>query len=125
SDAYLRARIRIAVSMCRMNAAKLLALAVCYGNADSGVTFANLYRDAVQGNPENWEQYYRCSASYNCTARLKRIQAPMLLMFGKKDRKFYRYADILQKQLPHRKLVMVRGVHHQLPTKAGAAVSES
>lgn len=125
SDAYLRARIGIAVSLCRMNAKRALALAICFGNADSSTTFANLYREAMRGNAENWEQYYRFSLSYNGTARLKRISAPVLLMFGKKDRKFYRYADILRRQLPNNKLVMVRGVHHQLPTKAAVAVSET
>ena len=124
-DPILRARIGIAAAMCRMNAGRLLALAICFGNADSGTTFANLHREAARGNSVNWEQYYRCSLEYNCTARLKQLRLPVLLVFGEKDRGFHRYAGILKRELPDCRLVIVPGAHHQLPTKAGAAVSEA
>ena len=123
SDAYNRGRLSLAVTACRMRAKQLIAYAICRGNADSKTTFNNLYREAMRGDIDNWEQYYHYSMTYSCTDRLRHIHHPMLLMYGRTDFSFHRYAKLLQKELLLTKTVNVNGVAHQLPTKAGAAVS--
>ena len=123
SDTYNRTRLNMAISACKLKAKKAIAYAICNGNSDSSTTFGNLYREAMRGDIENWEQYYRYSLSYNCTSRLRQIHAPMMLVYGKKDRSFYQYARKLQSELPNNKLIVVNGVAHQLPTKAPVAVS--
>lgn len=123
SDPYNRARLKAAVAMCNRRAKGVLAYAICRGNADREETFANLFREAMRGDPDNWRQYYSASAAYRCTARLSRIHHPVLLMYGKQDRGFYRYARLLQKELLLNQLTVVKGVSHQLPTKARGAVN--
>jgi pimeloyl-ACP methyl ester carboxylesterase len=124
SDLYLRGRIALAVSMCQMKAKRALLYAICSGNADSTVTFQHLCRDAKLGQVMNWRQYYQCSLNYNCTYRLGEIKKSMLLVYGKKDRSFYRYADILERKLASNKLILIRGVSHQIPTKAALSMNE-
>ena len=48
----------------------------------------------------------------------------MLLVYGRKDHSFYRYADLLERKLPNNKLVLIRGVSHQIPTKAALSMNE-
>lgn len=124
SDFYLRARIKMAVSMCKLKARNALVYAICRGNADRRHTFYQLSRDARLGKVANWRQYYNYSLVYNCTERLGEIRKPMLLIYGKKDHSFYRYADILEQGLPNNKLVLIQGVSHQIPTKAALSLEE-
>lgn len=124
NDYYLRARIKLAVSMCKLKAKNALVYAICRGNADRSHTFYQLSRDAKLGKITNWRQYYKYSLVYNCTDRLGEISKPMLLIYGKKDRSFYRYADILERKLPMNKLVLIQGVSHQIPTKAAQSMEE-
>jgi pimeloyl-ACP methyl ester carboxylesterase len=124
SDFYLRARIALAVSMCRLKAKKTLLFAICRGNADRNVTFKQMRTDAKVGKLDNWRQYFEYSLHYNCTNRLKEILKPMLLIYGKENHSFYRYADILERELPYNKLVLIRGVSHQIPTKAALSMNE-
>lgn len=124
SDVYLRARLKLAVSMCRLSARKPLIYAICRGNADRQATFRQLFKQAKEGKLLNWQQYYEYSLQYNCTNRLAEIHLPMLLVYGKKDRSFYKYADILEQNLPINKLVLIRGVSHQIPTKAALSMNE-
>jgi pimeloyl-ACP methyl ester carboxylesterase len=123
SDLWLRGRIAMAVSLCRLGAKQTLGYAICRGNADSNVTMGNLYREAMKGDLGSWEQYYRYSLDYNCTSRLKYIDAPVLLVYGKKDSSFHRYAGLLQSELPNSKTVIVSKATHQLPTKWATATS--
>lgn len=124
TDVYLKARIALGVSMCRLKAKNSLMYAICRGNADRNATFHQLRSDAKLGKLVNWRQYYEYSLHYNCTDRLGEIRKPMLLVYGKKDRSFYRYADILERKLSNNKLILIRGVSHQIPTKAALSLNE-
>jgi pimeloyl-ACP methyl ester carboxylesterase len=124
SDFFLRTRIKLAISMCRLNAKNPLIYAISRGNADRNATFQQLSKDAKLGRLVNWQQYFEYSLHYNCTARLADIRQSMLLIYGKKDLSFYRYADILERKLPNNKLVLIRGVSHQIPTKAALSMNE-
>ncbi|MEX1031197.1 MAG: alpha/beta hydrolase [Paenibacillaceae bacterium] len=124
SDLIIRTRIALAVSMCRLKAKNTLMYAICRGNADRNATFQQLNKDAKLGKLVNWQQYYEYSLYYNCTDRLAEVRHPMLLIYGKKDRSFYRYADMLERKLPNNKLVLIRGVSHQIPTKAALSMNE-
>lgn len=122
SDVYNLTRLKLATAFCTVQRYKTLAYAVCRGNADSPETFANLFREALRGHPDNWQQYYAASGVYNCTGKLSRIHHPMLLVYGKKDHSFHRYARLLQRELLLSEWKVVRGVSHHLPTKAPRAV---
>lgn len=118
TDWYNIARLGLAVGMSSIRAKKLLSAAICYGNSDMSQTYMNLYRGAIHGNVYNMKQYYAYSMKYNCTAKLKRIKQPVLLLYGQKNKSFYRYAELLQRELPNASLHFLSGVSHQLPTKA-------
>lgn len=123
SDWYNRARLRAAQALCGVFRGRLLAWAVCRGNADGKAAFGRLYREAMLGHPENWRQYYKASADYRCTGKLAAIRHPILLVYGGKDRPFRRYARILQRELVRADMRTVEGAPHQLPMKAPDAVN--
>lgn len=117
SDWYQKARVTAAVQLSRPVLVRLLALGITWGNADAGQTFRNLFRDARKGSGEQFRQYYRLSKRYNCTGLLPRIKAPVLLVYGQKDKGFHRYAKKLFRQLPKPTLIMIPNAKHQIPTK--------
>lgn len=117
SDYWLRGRIALAIALTAMKAKSLLAWAISFGNADSRTTYRNLKRTAMRGDVSNWKQYYQASLKHRCTEQLKSIQAPMLLIYGEKDKGFHRYAVKLQRYLPHYHLYWLKGAKHQIPTK--------
>lgn len=125
SDFVLRTRIRLASGLSRtMPLTRLLMWGIARGNADNGMTFRNLLRDAARGYRPNIHQYYRYSLDYNCTKRLSRLRAPVLLIFGRKDGGFRRYRRKLEKELPACESVLLPSDKHQIPTKSALAMNE-
>ncbi|CAM3426272.1 alpha/beta fold hydrolase [Marinicrinis lubricantis] len=118
SDPWLKFRISMAERMCDMKAKKLLSWAISYGNADMDITYRNLMESALKGNLENMKQYYSISKQFCCTDSLRYLKIPQLLVYGEKDKAFHRYAKMLKKELPSSQLYYIRGLRHQLPTKA-------
>ncbi|MDF2718603.1 MAG: alpha/beta hydrolase, partial [Paenibacillus sp.] len=119
SDFILRSRIRAAAGLSRLRPlARALMRGIAWGNADSRMTYRNLLRDAKQGDTANIHQYYEYSLNYNCTMRLSELKAPVLLLYGKKDRGFKRYREKLERELPECEVNLIDGEKHQLPTKA-------
>lgn len=119
SDWWLNARLAAATISMRSGLKKLVNMAVSWGNRDSSQTFRQLSGSAAYGDARNIAEYYAASKTYACTRRLQQIKQPMLLVYGQKDRSFYRYAEILHHHLPNSSLYFMRNVGHQLPTKAG------
>ncbi|CAM3981818.1 alpha/beta hydrolase [Paenibacillus alkaliterrae] len=126
SDFILRNRIRIASGLSKWKIAiRMLMLGITWGNSDNIPTFRKLLNDSKSGDNRNIHQYYRYSLNYNCTKQLSRIKAPVLLLYGDKDRGFKRYSRKLQKGLRNCKLVTFRKEKHQLPTKAAVEMNEA
>lgn len=126
SDIMLKSRIRLAAGLSSTKAlTRLLMWAIAWGNADSGITFRNLLQDALRGNMANIHQFYKYSLGYNCTKRLSQVQAPVLLLYGKKDRGFDRYRQKLGQELPNCDVYILKNEHHQLPTKAALTMNET
>jgi len=122
----LKNRIRLAVGLSRWNpTARLLMYAISWGNADSSITFRNLLSDAKQGSIRNIHEYYEYSLAYNCTDQLHSIKAPMLLLYGEKDRQFRRYFHKLQQGLKQYELILLPDQKHQLPTKASGEINQA
>lgn len=125
SDFVLKSRIRVAAGLSRMKMmTKMLMYGISWGNADSGLTYRNLLQDAKRGNIDNIHQYYQYSLRYNCTERLSELRAPVLLMYGGKDRGFKRYLGKLKKKLPECDVHVLGGEKHQIPTKAAVEMNE-
>jgi len=120
----LKNRIRLAAGLSRWKLTnRLLMLAIAWGNADSRLTFSKLLQDAKNGSARNIQQYYLYSIDYNCTKALKSIEAPVLLLYGEKDRQFRRYYHKLQHQLRLYELILLPDQKHQLPTKASSELN--
>jgi pimeloyl-ACP methyl ester carboxylesterase len=122
-DRRLRSQIRMVAGLMRLRLERLANMALSWGNKDSAQTFRNLYKSAKRGDRRNILEYFNLSLTYNCTKQLSRIKQPVLLVYGQKNRSFYRYAEILHHNLPASSLYFMRGVGHQLPTKAGDRVN--
>jgi len=117
-DFYLRKRISAAIKLANPITLSFLAKAITYGNADSRETFTLLYNEAIKGDARNINQYYKNSLIYSCTEQLEKIELPILLIYGKKDKSFYRYANLLRSKLPKSNLIFLDKKKHQIPTKA-------
>ena len=124
SDFYLRKRISLAVKLANPRTFSFLAYAITYGNSDTKETFEKLYKEAVKGDVRNINQYYQYSMEYNCTNQLENIKHPILMVYGKKDKSFQRYANLLQKKLPFNELRFLSKEKHQIPTKAAQELNQ-
>lgn len=100
-----------------------LGFTIAWGNADNRLTFDHLRNEAHHGDPAKWKEYSRCCLTFDCADRLFRIKQPMLLIYGERDHQFHRYAHLMHDQLPDSELYFIRGMRHQLPTKAPEKVS--
>jgi len=123
-DWYLKRRILLARSISKAGAGRLLASVISWGNSDTQETFRELLKEALKGDPKNIEQYYRYSLIYNCTHQLTRIDFPILLVYGTKDKSFHSYANLLHEKLPISDLKFLQNEKHQLPTKAAKEVNQ-
>lgn len=124
SDRKLRNRIRLGSVISRVGAVGTLALSIAWRQARARLSLLRLlYSDAKKGNAKNADQYYKYSLRYNCTARLRNIPHPVLLVYGEKDKQFYRYAQMLHQQLPNNELVFIKNISHQIPTRAAKTLN--
>jgi pimeloyl-ACP methyl ester carboxylesterase len=123
SDVYLRNRISLAIKLANPRTLSLLAYAITYGNSDTKETFRKLYNEAVKGDARNIHQYYQYSLKYNCTNQLENIELPILLVYGKKDKSFHRYANLIKEKLPGSDLTFIDKEKHQIPTKAAGELN--
>lgn len=114
----LKSQILLASALTYMGVKRPVAWGVSTTNADMPITYGNLYRRAMEGDPRNWQQYYRYSLEYSCTDRLPLIHQPVLLINGEKDKRFEPYAAILRANLPNVEQAYIRRMSHQVPTKA-------
>ncbi|MFE4810053.1 hypothetical protein ACFQ9Y_02630 [Peribacillus simplex] len=53
---------------------------------------------------------------YNCTQQLEKINLPILLVYGKKDKPLHHY--VLNERLPCTELKFIDLAKHPIPTKA-------
>jgi pimeloyl-ACP methyl ester carboxylesterase len=124
SDFYLIKRLSLAIKLANPRTFTLLAHAIAWGNSDTKDTYRKLFNEAVKGNAQNIKQYYQYSLEYNCTSNLKNIELPILLLYGKKDKSFHRYANFLSEKLPFNTLKFLSKEKHQIPTKAAEKLNK-
>ena len=122
-DIYLRNKITLGSKLASKGAKSVLAWSMSWSNSDTLPLFKTMVKEASRGKIENMEQYFRYSMEYNCTSQLKHINKPMLLVFGKKDKPFFKYASILQKNLPDNHLYFINE-SHRIPTKAAKELNQ-
>lgn len=118
SDLYNKSRLWAAIALSKLRATGLLSAAITWGNADNRRTFRQLYKTAAAGDRLHLHQYYEASYGYRVTDRLHRIQSPVLLVYGEKDRSFRKYAEIMRRKIVNRELYYIPGAKHQIPTKS-------
>lgn len=122
-DEYLRKRISMAIKLAAAGAKKILAWTISIGNADTKELFKSMFSEACKGDIRNMEQYFRYSLQYSCTQRLSEIPHPVLLVYGKMDKSFHQYAQLLHEKLPNNELRLIEE-SHRIPTKAAKELNE-
>ncbi|MCH6266883.1 alpha/beta fold hydrolase [Neobacillus citreus] len=122
-DWYNEKRIILARLLAKAGAKRLLALAISWGNSDDKKIFKAMYQEALNGDTRNIAQYYNYSLQYNCTNQLHTINHPVLLIYGKKDKSFHKYAKILNEKLPNNELKFIYE-KHQIPTKSAPNLNQ-
>lgn len=124
SDWKLRNEISLGRIFSRIGAVRTLAMSISWAQANRNLSLAwKLYNDAIKGNANNIKQYYQYSLHYNCTARLKQIHHPVLLVYGEKDKQFHPYAKLLSQELHKNELYFIKQTNHQIPTKAAGKLN--
>ena len=123
-DKYLKKKISLGMSLASKRAVPVLALSISWSNSNTQKLFNKMFNEALKGDARNIEQYYRYSLHYNCTHQLEKINLPILLVYGKKDKPFYYYAKLLHEKLPNKELKFIEHVKHQIPTKAANDLNE-
>jgi pimeloyl-ACP methyl ester carboxylesterase len=122
---YLKNLVRLAVAMANRLTLSLLAVSIAKGNADCLDTYQKLYKDAILGDHNRIQEYYQYSLTYRCSIdRLASIDHPMLLLYGDQDSRFRKNANILRNHLRDNNCYWIKGLTHQLPTKAAKKVNE-
>ncbi|WP_428912312.1 alpha/beta fold hydrolase [Niallia sp. Krafla_26] len=122
SDWYLEKRISMASLLSKPRMIGLLGLAISWGNSNTKENFRHMYRESLKGDSRNIKQYYSYSLRYRCTHQLDRIHHPILLIYGKKDKTFHKYAKILHEKLPYNQLKFI-DEKHQIPTKSATELN--
>ncbi len=122
-DKYLTRRISLAIKLANARTLSVLALSVSWSNSNSRESFRKILKEALKGEARNIEQYYRYCLQFNCTNQLQKIDHPILLVFGAKDKSFHYYANLLHEKLPRNELMFIRNEKHQIPTKAAAELN--
>ncbi|MCM3767585.1 alpha/beta fold hydrolase [Neobacillus niacini] len=117
-DWRLRNRIRIAKTLVKFGALPALARSIANSNSDTEELFETMLLEAKKGNARNILQYYNYCLNYNCTEQLDKIHKPISLIYGEMDKPFSPYAQLLQKKLSQNEITFVKGMKHQVPTKA-------
>ncbi|MCD9025364.1 alpha/beta fold hydrolase [Cohnella silvisoli] len=120
----LRNKIFLGAVFSKIGAVGSIAFSNAWTQAENISLFLELFNDAKKGNARNAEQYYRYSLNYNCTAQLREIHLPVLLVYGEKDKHFHPYAKMLQQRLPQSELIFIKNVDHRIPTKAPGPLNE-
>lgn len=123
-DKYLKKKISLGMSLAIKGAVPVLALSISWSNSNTIELFRKMFKEARKGNARNIEQYYRYSLHYNCTHQLEKINLPILLVYGKEDKPFYYYAELLHEKLPCKELKFIDHAKHQIPTKAASNLNE-
>lgn len=125
SDPHLRKKIALGVKLAHAGAVPLLAWSISWSNSKNTLKLFNKMRtEAQKGDAQNIEQYYQYSLKYNCTNQLHQISLPVLLIYGKKDKPFHKYAKQLHQQLPNNELTYIEKADHQIPTDAANELNE-
>lgn len=118
SDRSLKNKILLAIALAKLKAISALAVTTSWTNTNTKSSFWKMLKEERQGTVNNIEEYYRYGLTYNCTNKLGKIKSPILLVYGKKDQGFYRYAKLLHDKLPQNEIKWIEQVKHQLPTEA-------
>lgn len=124
-DKYLKQKISLGISLANKDAVPILALSISWSNSNTGKLFNEMFNDALKGDARNIGQYYHYSLHYNCTNQLEKINLPILLIYGKKDKPLHHYANLLHEKLPCTELKFIEHAKHQIPTKAANGLNES
>lgn len=123
SDWVLKGKIKAATILTKFKALSLLAMYVSLSNSNTKSSFHEMVKEEKKGTPKNIKEYYQYSLSYHCTNNLGNIKKPILLVFGKKDKGFYRYARLLHERLPNNELRWIQNGKHQLPTHSAGQLN--
>ncbi|WP_235550754.1 alpha/beta fold hydrolase [Paenibacillus sp. Soil787] len=125
TDSYNISRLWLAAQMASSRIfMKLLRRVITFGNADKDKTYLNLYESSLSDAADDVKSYYEQSLTYTCTRHLRRIQHPILLIYGQMNRSFHRYANLLHTELPHSSLYFIKGAKHQIPIKNSSKMND-
>jgi pimeloyl-ACP methyl ester carboxylesterase len=118
SDWCLRSLISLGRTLAKTGAISTIALSAAWSHSDTRKLFWKLFRDAKSANAKNVEEYYQSCLNYNCTNQLQKIDLPVLLIYGGRDKIFHKYGNILHSMLSYSELDFIPNILHQIPTKA-------
>ncbi|MFY0545122.1 alpha/beta fold hydrolase [Brevibacillus sp. H7] len=118
NELYLHSRFYMAQAMASLGAVSFLARSTASSHLDDKKEQERWIAHAKRTDAYTLQQIYIAGHHYNCTGRLRNIHVPMLLVYGRNDKKMHPYGKLLASHLPFADLRTVPNVSHQVITKA-------
>jgi len=116
-DFRLQKFISIGAKAAQLGAKAPLTFAMCYSNSNNYSYFKELFAETKKGSVKKMQEYFTCSLRFNITKELLNIHAPVLLLYGEKDKDFIPYGRLIHKFLPNSTFQYISKTRHQIPTK--------
>jgi pimeloyl-ACP methyl ester carboxylesterase len=121
NNLYLRVRMDLSRWMIQSKLHKLLAFSVATSNAKNIVQRGFFYRIAKRADPQEGLKMIEASQEFLQTHDPTKIQCPVLLVHGKKDKSSGTNAAALLNKLKHAQISVIDGVNHAVATRAADA----
>jgi pimeloyl-ACP methyl ester carboxylesterase len=100
---------------------KVMAYAVAHSNAENIIQRGFFYRIAKRVAPKESLKIIQASERYLSTSDVSKIQCPVLLVHGTKDRATEKYAREFAAQMPNAEIAVIEGVNHAVATRTASA----
>ncbi|KHD84212.1 alpha/beta fold hydrolase [Heyndrickxia ginsengihumi] len=115
NDLLLKGMVKIAMNAAAKNKIPLISYVGAMLNTNTLRLFFSLLKTAKMTNANDAACFYRSYYKFQCMAYLADIHQPVLLIYGKEDKVFGKYAESLTHLLPNYTLTFIEKAKHEVP----------
>lgn len=117
SSFLLKQQFKAGLLFAKMNAISILGALLGLSHASQKEYKKEIKKYAELTNPNILYHLYKDGLTYKCTEKLAQIDAPILLVYGSKNKYIHKHHRHFVKRHKDTKTVFIEGTGHQIPTK--------